>query len=120
SFNQDAPAQGYYSWIDPALALNSAASWADAKSMPVGTDSGDNEVRYIIQRMCRNQNMPAIPSNCMFTSATVDTSGRSTPLTSDQCHTGGCQQAGQSPQYRITSRITGPTFTVSYIQAIVN
>lgn len=112
-------ANGYYSNADPALNLTDSATWVDAKSLLVGTDVTGNEIRYIIQRMCRDPNLVVSKNNCLFSAAALDNNGQSVPLPSDVCLGAGCPAAGQSPQYRITSRIAGPANTVSYIQAFV-
>ena len=51
--------------------------------------------------------------------ATTDNSGKAVPLPSQICAGPGCPAAGQSPQYRVTVRVTGPKNTISYIQAMV-
>jgi Tfp pilus assembly protein PilX len=120
SFNTDAPANGYYSSINPALNLGSSGTWTNANSMLVGTDNAGNEVRYIIQRMCRTANSAATPGNCLFSTATVFNSSMGIARTNDVCENGICVPAGSTPQIRITSRTRGPNLTVSYVQAIVN
>ena len=121
-FNQDNAANGYYSNADDAtLNLTDYASWGDGTSMLVGTDVTGNEVRYIIQRICRDPNVVLSTSNCLFSAPSFDTSGQSTPLLSTVCPTTnpGCPKVGQNPEYRITSRTTGPGNTLSYVQAFV-
>jgi len=120
SFNTDAPAQGYYSSINPALNLATSGTWSNANSRLVGTDNSGNEVRYIIQRMCRTANSPATPGNCIFSNALAENGPQQVQRTNDVCQNGICVPAGTTPQIRITSRISGPNFTVSYVQAIVN
>ncbi len=112
-------ANGYYSNADPALNLTNAANWVDASSTLVGTDISGNQVRFIIQRMCRTANQVVSKTNCLFSAAALDNNGQQVPLPSDVCQGSGCPAAGQSPQYRITSRIAGPANTVSFIQAFV-
>lgn len=113
-------AVGYYSSADPALDLTANATWVDAASRLVGTDASGNTVRFIAQRMCRNANQLLSTTNCLFSGASEDTDGMTTPLPSEMCPPGpGCPQAGQNPQYRVTTRVTGPRNTVSYIQALV-
>jgi len=119
TYNLTAAATGYYSNADPALDLTDPATWVDASSLLVGTDGSGNEVRYIVQRMCRVADQVASQTNCLFSSAALDNNGQSVPLPSDICTGSGCPVAGQSPQYRVTSRIAGPANTVSYIQAFV-
>lgn len=119
TFNLTAAATGYYSNADPALNLTDPDTWVDASSMLVGTDASGNEVRYIVQRMCRDPDQVASQTNCLFSSAALDNNGQSVPLPSDICQGSGCPAAGQSPQYRVTSRVAGPANTVSYIQAFI-
>jgi len=120
TLNITSAANGYYSNADPALNLTDSSNWVDASSMLVTADDGaGNEVRYIIQRMCRNANVVVSKTNCLFSAAALDNNGQQVPLPSDICQGTGCPAAGQSPQYRITSRIAGPANTVSYIQAFV-
>jgi type IV pilus assembly protein PilX len=127
-FNNDNAANGYYSNADPTLDLTDPATWTAGagKSMLVGTDNSGNEVRYIIQRMCSAPNQVASNTNCMLGAPGLDKNGHTTPVTTDICvpppppTPNGCPVAGQSPQYRITSRAAGPaTNAVSYIQAFV-
>jgi Tfp pilus assembly protein PilX len=105
------------------LDLRSAATWDDLRSelaagtgFTAGRDTSGNTVRYIIQRMCRNEGAPNVPgTDCLFGTA-VTGGGSSKPCTS-----GGCPppNTAPSPAYRVTSRITGPKNTVSYIQAYI-
>lgn len=118
-FNVDAPTQGYYSSIG-GPDLTNANTWVNANSMLVGTDNAGNEVRYIIERMCRTANSPSTPGNCMFSAALVQNGPQQVQRTNDVCENGICVPSGTTPQIRITSRVRGPNFTVSYIQAIVN
>lgn len=120
TFNVTAAAIGYYSNADPNLNLTDPATWVNASSMLVGTDNSGNEIRFIIQRMCRDPDQVASKTNCLFSAAALDNNGQSIPLPSDVCQGSGCPVAGQSPQYRVTSRAAGSsTKTVSYIQAFV-
>jgi type IV pilus assembly protein PilX len=119
TFNVTVAANGYYSNADPALNLTSSATWVNASSFPIPDDGSGYAVRYIVQRMCRGPNQVLSKSNCLFSSPSVDNNGHNIPLPSDVCQGAGCPVAGQSPQYRITSRTAGPGNTVSYIQAFV-
>ncbi len=116
-FNLDAPAKGYYSSILDGPVLTGV--WDNDNSVLVSNDNGI-EVRYIIQRICRTANTAADPGNCMFSSALVENGPQQVQRTNDVCKNGVCVGAGTTPQIRITSRVSGPNFTVSYIQAIVN
>ncbi|MEI7613150.1 MAG: hypothetical protein WCK63_09590 [Betaproteobacteria bacterium] len=112
-------ANGYYSNADPALNLTADATWVDASSKLVGTDTSGNTTRFIIQRLCRTANQPIQSASCLFSGELVDNNGQQVRLPQETCNGSGCPVAGQSPQIRITTRTTGPRNTVSYIQAFV-
>ncbi len=117
-FNNDAPANGYYTNANPALDLFADATW-NVSTIPEVTDPSGNKIRYIIQRMCRVANQVPTKQNCLYSSAAVDDNGKNIPLPQDVCTGAGCPVAGQTPQIRITARATGPRNTFSYIQAFV-
>jgi len=124
SFNVDNGAAGYFASLDPAKSLtdSTAAShfvWDNTDSVLVGTDGTGNTVRYIIQRMCRTSGVAASTARCLFSSAALDNNGQNIPLPQEICNGPGCPAAGQTPQLRITSRITGPKNTLSYLQTTV-
>lgn len=110
---------GYHSNIDPALNLTADATWNDVNNALSGIDGSGNTVRYIIQRTCRNANVTIQNADCLFSGAIQDNNEHNIPLSEDICEGAGCPFAGQSPQTRITARITGPKNTVSYVQAFV-
>ncbi len=127
-FNQDSATTGYYTNIDPALALTNTASWTDETSSDAVTDDSGNSYRYIIQRMCRlptdpvehpEQKLPRT-SNCLFSASSADNNSKGVKGVNDMCDTAGCPPAGQSPLYRVTVRVVGAKNTVSYIQSIVH
>lgn len=110
---------GYHSNADPSLNLTAAATWNNVNNILVGTDATGNTVQYIIQRMCRVANVAIKDADCLFSTAIEDSSGQEIPLSEDICSGSGCPVAGQTPQIRVTSRVTGPKNTVSYVQAFV-
>jgi len=127
-FNQDDPANGYYSGVhdnpsDPKyLDLFADDTWAaDAKTSALAGDDPDpatgNTTRYIIQRMCQASNTVIQSTQCLFGGAAVNSSGRNIALPQDICKGANCPAFGQIPLVRITSRVTGPKNTVSYVQA---
>jgi type IV pilus assembly protein PilX len=121
-FNQDDAANGYYSNADDAtLNLFDTANWRNGSSVQAGTDASGNEVRFLIQRLCRDPNVKLSTANCLFSAPTFDKDGQTTPLLATVCPTTnpGCPKVGQNPEYRITSRTAGPGNTYSYIQAFV-
>jgi type IV pilus assembly protein PilX len=117
-FNTSDPANGYYSWLDSALDLKAAATWAPGASYPPAgtqiTDANGNTIRYIIQRMCKNSaaGALAVASNCVYSASQADKETHDPnvvrPVTS-----------GSSPLNRVTVQITGPRNTVSYVQAFI-
>jgi Tfp pilus assembly protein PilX len=119
AFNVSNAAVGYYSNTDPGLNLFSTATWVDGVASAAVVDGTGNTYRYIVQRMCRAANQVLSKTNCLFSGIALDTSGKAVPLPSDICEGPGCPAAGQSPQYRVTVRVTGPRNTTSYVQAVV-
>ncbi|MBE0621348.1 MAG: hypothetical protein IH605_12200 [Burkholderiales bacterium] len=124
AFNIDNAASGYYSSINPALDLFGNAVWdAIDKAIVVPiSDSSGNTIQYIVQRACRNGGVDIQNADCLFSGAILDLDGQEIPLPQDICDPAagpGCPAAGQSPMIRITSRVTGPKNTVSYVQAFV-
>jgi Tfp pilus assembly protein PilX len=119
SFNNNSPAQGYYSGLSTAVNLTSDATWIDASSQLVGTDASGNTIRFIIQRMCGDANVALQDTTCLFSEGKLDNSGQHVRLPQEICRGSGCPVDGQSPQIRITARVTGPKNTISYVQAFV-
>lgn len=119
AFNVTSATTGYYSNADSALSLTADTTWTDDTSSNAVIDGSGNTYRYIIQRMCRTANQVLSKPNCLFSGTAKDNSGKEIPLPSGVCNGPGCPTAGQSPQYRVTVRVTGPKSTVSYIQAVV-
>lgn len=120
-FNNDNAAAGYYSSMNPALSLTDGTGiqWDDTDSLLVGTDGSGNEIRYVIQRMCRTANVAIQNADCLFSGAVQDNNGQNILLPQEVCEGAGCPVAGQTPQVRITARATGSKNTVSYVQAFV-
>ena len=118
-FNKNSAAEGYYSSLAAPADLISDATWVNANSRLVGTDASGNTIRYIIQRMCRDANIPIQDTTCLFSQGEQDNSGQHVRLPQEICQGSGCPSEGQSPQIRITARVTGPKNTVSYVQAFV-
>lgn len=129
TLTSDNEASGYYASTtndvnDPDyLDLRAAATWDDAKSdlatgtgFTAGVDTSGNTVRYVIQRMCRNEGNPqAAGTECLFGTAVAGGDSK------QGCDNIGCgaSNTSPSPAYRITSRVSGPKNTVSYIQAYI-
>lgn len=110
---------GYYSNLNPTVSLTDGTGikWTDTDSKFVTKDSTGNQVRYVIQRMCRVANALLVP-DCLFSGALQSNSAQNVKSSQEMC-TGNCTPSGQSPMYSITSQTIGPKFTVSYVQAFV-
>lgn len=128
-FNIDAPANGYYASLDPARSLtastgtrfiwNTTAGDVNKDSVGLAADSSGNTVSYIIQRMCSASGVAVQATNCLYSGAALDNNKQNIPLPQEVCKGPGCPVAGQTPTLRITSRVTGPKNTISYVQAYV-
>ena len=124
-FNIDNPAEGYYTSALAPANLTSEATWGDddenktSKKVGAGPDGSGNTIRYIIQRMCRDAGVPIQDTTCLFSEGVVDNNGQHVRVPQEVCRGTGCPTLGQSPQIRITVRVTGPRNTVSYVQAFV-
>ena len=134
AFNQDNAGAGYYASLDPSICFTGTCTgtpppnptnatsysnfdWATAPT--IAADASGNTVQYVIQRMCRVSGVAVSTTQCMFSAATVDNNKQNILLPQEVCSGPGCPAAGQTPQIRITSRVTGPKNTLSYIQAFV-
>jgi len=123
-FNQDNAAAGYYASLDPAKSMSAASgtrfqwitSGGGKDSVLVGTDSSGNTVSYVIQRMCRTSGVEVTAANCLFSGAALDNNKQNIPLPQEICKGTGCPVAGM---IRVTTKVTGPKNTVSYVQAFV-
>lgn len=112
---------GYYSNANPNVSLTDGTGiqWTNADSALAPADNSGNTVRYVIQRMCRDANMAINNTTCLFSGALQDNNGQAVKLPQDMCIGPGCPAFAQPPEFRVTSRTTGPKFTVSYVQAFV-
>jgi Tfp pilus assembly protein PilX len=134
SLNATSAANGYYETSTTGMILTrdgggtwpSGQAWSDATSklatgsgFPVATPGFDpvtgNTVRYVIERMCRATGA-ASAASCLMGSAS--TGGNSLSGKTDP-ELGAITNYSLSPMYRITTRVTGPKNTISYIQAYV-
>jgi Tfp pilus assembly protein PilX len=128
--DSDSAVDGYYATYltpnldDPAV-LKDAATWDEDNSAAAagtgiksgGTEEvgGKNNIRYIVQRMCREAVEPTA-DKCLFGADEVGSSGRGVK---DATEAGAIVSSLQSPMYRITVRVTGSQNTVSYAQTFV-
>ena len=81
--------------------------WSNA---PVITDAATgNTVRYVIHRLCELSNTDAKDARCSAQAGTSQDKGG-----------GGGTLSDPQPYYRITTQVTGPRNTLSYIQVVMN
>lgn len=112
----DSPPQGYYAtWgatVDPT-----AFDWSPAGSVAVALDAGTgNTARYVIHRLCRNTGpLTAATQTC---SDLEDNTGASRGGAS--YNSGPPPTPVFRPYFRVTTQVTGPRNTVSYIQVVLN
>ena len=118
-------ALGYYATTakSPTVAADIAWNAADSAlatgiGIVAGTDASGNNIRYVIQRMCRPGTPPGTPTaaNCLFGAPVAGTSSQGVKTATQA---GAVITAGDSLMYRVTARVTGPKNTISYIQAFV-
>lgn len=127
TLNADNVASGYLSTFDTVdldnrAILKAAATWAANSAVATGADitagtenDTGNEVRYIVQRMCRDPLAPT-KENCLFGEGEVGSGSRGVK---DATEVGAKVDAAESPIYRVTVRVVGPKNTVSYTQTYV-
>lgn len=128
SLNNHSAVNGYYATyltldLSNADILKSDATWAAGVSgAAVGAGiaggveaSSGNEIRYIIQRMCRETASPAV-DKCLFGDSEI---GSGSFAVKDANEAGASIAASQSPIYRITTRVAGVKNTFVYTQAFV-
>lgn len=120
-------ANGYFSTFDEVdldnrAVLRDAAIWAANSAAATGAgitagrenDTG-NDIRYIVQRMCREPLAPT-KENCQFGEAEVGTGSKGVKSADEA---GALIDGAESPIYRVTVRVSGPKNTVSYTQTYV-
>ena len=113
----NAPIGYYSSWggssdVDP-MSLN----WANS-TQATANDGTGNQVLYIIHRLCEFANVAANSPAQHCADASADGSGVSHGSTGTE-YPGGIGTAVAQPYFRISSQVTGPKNTVSYIQVIM-
>ncbi len=117
---------GYYSGLRYTKAqLLDENTWTAANSASGGShidQKGNvtNTMRYIVERMCRNENQVLSAANCLLSDyVNVDSNSKrvlSAPEAGAKTASSGSLRP---PLYRVTVRTTGPKNTVSYVQAFV-
>jgi len=123
--NSDSVADAYYATylapnLDNPAVLKADATWAAAAvatgpDITAGTENLGNNIRYIVQRMCRNA-VPPVVEECLFGDTEIG-GGSKKVKTGNKA--GAKINIVQSPMYRVTVRVTGPKNTVSYTQTFV-
>ena len=108
---------GYHSNFDSTLDLKASTTWNDINSVLVSDDGNGNTTRYLIQRMCKNANQPLITAQCLTSGNQVQLNPQGMKDYQNACTVqADCDPAAVSPVVRITTRVTGPKSTVSYVQ----
>jgi type IV pilus assembly protein PilX len=129
ALNSDNPAAGYYSTRQDSLDITGnrteggldGVDWAGSdptqptKAIQVASDGSGNTIYYIIHRMC---SLPGSVNLAGQACATVTSSGIGSSQDAPDYSTYGLKIRNQV-YYRITSRVTGPKNTVSFVQAVV-
>jgi type IV pilus assembly protein PilX len=126
---------GYFSSVTSALTttaqLMADSTWSTAgNAVSLPADAAGNTVQYIIQRMCRfpttvtpnaaNPGVAIVDADCLFSEAETDGGSQIVPLNPDICEGNNCPSAGQTPQVRVTVKVTGPRGAVSFAQAFIH
>lgn len=115
---------GYYSSSPESFDWANAASWTN--KTVVGTDAANNQVSYVIHRMCTCANT-AYNGTCIATGLAnqcgIDNpsaTSNPTPLEGDTFRVDGIVfSVPGSVYYRVTVRTDGPRNTSSFIQAML-
>ncbi|SFN49034.1 Tfp pilus assembly protein PilX [Formivibrio citricus] len=125
-----ATTNGYSASMSHYSMMSNDATWAAGKSagalvadcygnMTTNIDCSGNQIRYIIERMCKNPGA-ADESHCLLGAAPAGTGSRKVSgIGAGGAGGEGPPPTAGSPVYRITARIVGPRNTVSYIQTFV-
>lgn len=102
---------------DPAVGQTWDQYWTAvlaARSITLATDAAGNTASYSIQRMCNATGDAVSPATGCSVSPIVTVS-----TASSQSAGAVALQYSSQVYYRITSRVVGPRFTVSYVQAVI-
>lgn len=119
----DIPKSYYATWNGgatgtPPVFDPTTFDWSGKSELPI--DAAGNTAIYVMHRMCQTAGDPAIvATNCI--TAPTSASGNSSRIKEGGefgC-TGTTCTASNSPYYRITTRVTGPRDTVTYVQVVI-
>jgi Tfp pilus assembly protein PilX len=122
--NDNAGAAYYATWQAALDLYGATATTADdfnwtASSTLVGTDTGGNEVRYVVQRLCQGAGGgTSAAANCVKTS-TAATSASGGGTMGAVSYSTMALPPVQVIYYRVTVRVFGPRNTLSYVQTIL-
>jgi Tfp pilus assembly protein PilX len=102
---------------DPAAGQSWEQFWELLPANRINTlpaDGAGNTVAYVIQRLCTAAGDPATGIGCELSPRTTGSEGNSRSAGAIAL------QAPSQIYYRITSRVTGPRNTVSFVQVVVS
>jgi Tfp pilus assembly protein PilX len=109
ALNASDKASGYEAKLDTTLSVRDSAFWANVRTV---TDADNNQVDYVIHRMCAfegayGQSVNQVANSCMLTSANTSQIGNTVPLGTSLAV--NAPQFADAPQvhYVITARIHG-------------
>lgn len=120
-------ASGYYAKFNDSLNLTANSTWSAGNSIAVVKDIDDlsgNETRYIVQRMCRDDNVAKTEKAQKCLVGTGDAAAMSKGGKSEGGGAGGGGYdfdtgGDDAVVYRVTVRVAGPKNTTSYLQAFI-
>jgi Tfp pilus assembly protein PilX len=123
ALDNDNPAAAYYatwqSGLDLVGTTTTPFSWSGAAQL-VGTDTGGNEVRYVVHRMCEASGATsAAGANCVKASGGGGTTGTEGSTKGTVSYGTLALPASTVVYYRVTVRVLGPRNTLSYVQAML-
>jgi len=124
ALDNDQLAAAYYATWQSNLDMTGSGvgtlfNWG-ADSKLVGTDSGGNEVRYVLHRMCGIAGpSSSATANCVKTAGTAGSSGADGGTKGSVSYSTLALPSPTVIYYRVTVRILGPRNTLSFVQAML-
>ena len=123
ALDNDNPAAAYYATWQAGLDLvgttTSPFGWSSAAQL-VGTDTGGNEVRYVVHRMCAASGATtAAGANCVKASGSGGATGTEGSTKGTVSYSALALPGTNVVYYRVTVRVLGPRNTLSYVQAML-
>lgn len=107
---------GYHATFDPDLDVLANSTWNDADSVLIPTDIGGHQVRYIIQRLCRNEGAGLENTDCLLAYSELGGVDIAVLNSSQSCDGKPCDPAGTPAQMRVTIRAESPVRSTSFVQ----